>query len=73
MSESSLPALGRLLPVAPREVWPHEGQDFTPWLLNNVDVLGDLLGMDLALDVAKHPIGGFTLDLMGRDETTGRW
>jgi len=27
--------------------------------------------MDLALAVAAHPIGGFSLDLMGRDETTG--
>ncbi|WP_206665874.1 DUF4268 domain-containing protein [Pedococcus bigeumensis] len=27
--------------------------------------------MDLALDVAEHPVGGFSLDLMGRDEATG--
>lgn len=71
MSDISLPTLGRLTPVPPREVWPHEAHDFTPWLLGNVDVLSDLLGMDLALDVAEHPVGGFSLDLMGRDETTG--
>lgn len=71
MSESSLPTLGRLTPVPPREVWPHEAHSFTPWLLKNVDVLGDLLGMDLALEVAEHPVGGFSLDLMGREETTG--
>jgi hypothetical protein len=52
-------------------VWPHEAHNFTPWLLNNVDVLSDLLGMDLALDVAEHLVGGFSLELMGRDETTG--
>jgi hypothetical protein len=45
--------------------------NFTPWMLNNVDVLSDLLGMDLSLEVAEHPVGGFSLDLMGRDETTG--
>lgn len=71
MSEGSLPVLGRLRPVHPREVWPHEAHSFTPWLLNNVDVLSDLLGMELALEVAEHPVGGFSLDLMGRDETTG--
>lgn len=71
MTDTSIAALGRLTPVAPRDVWPHEAQHFTPWLLNNVDVLSDLLGMDLALDVAEHPVGGFSLDLMGRDETTG--
>lgn len=43
-----VPSLGRLTPVPPREVWPHEAHSFTPWLLNNVDVLADLLGMDLA-------------------------
>jgi hypothetical protein len=27
--------------------------------------------MDLALEVAEHPVGGFSLDLMGRDQATG--
>jgi len=71
MTDGSIPSLGRLTRVAPRDVWPHEAHSFTPWLLNNVDVLSDLLGMDLVLDVAEHPVGGFSLDLMGRDETTG--
>lgn len=61
------PDLGRLTAVPARDVWPHEAHDFTPWLLQNVDVLADLLGMDLALDVAEHPVGGFSLDLMGRN------
>ncbi|UUW87500.1 DUF4268 domain-containing protein [Pimelobacter simplex] len=58
--------------VPAREVWPHEAHDFTPWLLGNVDVLSDLLGMDLVLEVAEHPVGGFSLDLLGRDEASGR-
>jgi hypothetical protein len=61
------PNLGRLTTVQPRDVWVHEALNFKPWLLENVDVLGDLLGMDLALDVAEHPVGGFSLDLLGRD------
>ncbi len=63
--------LGRLVPVKAREVWPHEALDFTPWLLGNVDVLADLLGMDLVLEAAEHPVGDFSLDLIGRDESTG--
>lgn len=66
-----LPVLGRLSSVPPRDVWPHEAHSFTPWLLSNVDVLSDLLGMELALEVAEHPVGNFSLDLMGRDLTTG--
>lgn len=64
-------SLGRLAVVPAREVWPHEALDFTPWLLRNVDVLSDLLGMDLVLEAAEHPVGGFSLDLIGRDEATG--
>ena len=71
MSDGPMPVLGRLTRLSPRDVWPHEAHSFTPWLLNNADVLSDLLGMDLALEVAEHPVGGFSLDLMGRDETTG--
>lgn len=64
------PVLGRLSVVPPRDVWPHEAHDFTPWLLSNVDVLSDLLGMDLVLEAAEHPVGGFSLDLIGKDQTT---
>lgn len=64
-------SVGRMRPVLPREVWPHEALDFTPWLLDNVDVLSDLLGMDLVLEVAEHPVGGFSLDLLGHDASTG--
>jgi len=49
--------LGRLVAVEPRAVWPHEAHDFTPWLLDNADRLGEALGMDLALHQAEHPVG----------------
>ena len=71
MASGNLPVLGRLAPVHPREIWPHEAADFTPWLLENVDVLGDLLGMELVLEAAEHAVGNFSLDLIGRDEATG--
>jgi hypothetical protein len=61
--------LGRLTTVPPREVWTHEALNFTPWVLQNVDVLSDLLGMDLVLDVAEHPVGDFSLDILGRDQS----
>lgn len=53
--------------MEPRQVWLHEAHSFTPWLLANVDVLSDLLGMDLELSAAEHPVGDFALDLLGRD------
>ncbi len=63
--------LGRLTHIDPRQVWAHEARDFTPWLLANADVLGQALGMDLALENAEHPVGGFSLDLIGVDEASG--
>lgn len=61
--------LGRLERLDPRTVWAHEAYDMTPWLLSNADVLGDVLGIDLELSSAEHPVGAFSLDLIGRDLT----
>ncbi|MEV4536234.1 DUF4268 domain-containing protein [Asanoa sp. NPDC049518] len=63
--------LGRLETVDPRTVWKHEAHDFTRWLLKNADVLGEALGMDLELTEAEHKVGGFALDLIGTDLSTG--
>ena len=43
--------LGAIERVDLREVWPHEAQDFTPWLADNLDKLGEALGLDLELTV----------------------
>ncbi|PRX50859.1 uncharacterized protein DUF4268 [Prauserella shujinwangii] len=53
-----------------RQLWPHEALDFTPWLLDNADALGEALGMELDITMAEHPVGGFSLDLVGRDLST---
>lgn len=63
--------LGRLEPVNPREVWPSEAHDFTPWLLANAPALSEAVGMDLRLEAAEYPVGGFSLDLIGVDTATG--
>jgi hypothetical protein len=61
--------LGRLEPLDPRQVWPNEAHDFTPWLLDNVDTLAEALGLDIELTAAEQPVGEFALDLVGRDLT----
>jgi Domain of unknown function (DUF4268) len=72
-SASSEPqvSLGRLEQVDPRSVWRHEALNFTPWLLENADRLGEALGVELELTRAEHPVGGYSLDLIGRDMTNG--
>lgn len=44
------------------------GSRLHPWLLANPQRLGEALGIDLELSAAEHPVGGFLLDLVGRDE-----
>lgn len=63
--------LGRLETIPPRDIWPHEAHHFTQWLLQNADVLSEVLGMDLELTAAEHPVGGFSLDLIGKDLANG--
>lgn len=64
--------IGRIEWLDIREVWKNEAADFTPWLLANVDVLRDALGgLDLELEKAEHPVGAFSLDLIGTDLTNG--
>lgn len=56
--------LGRLRRVAqPREVWPTEANDFTPWLAANLDVLAEELGVALTLVSTEVPVGEFRLDI----------
>ena len=61
--------LGKIEQVDPRLVWAHEAHDFTPWLLGNADRLSEALGIDLELEAAEHAVGGYSLDLVGRDIT----
>lgn len=61
--------LGRLESVDPRFVWANEAHDFTPWLLANGDRLADALGIELELTAREHGVGGYSLDLLGRDLT----
>jgi hypothetical protein len=65
----TLQVVGRLEEMDPRDVWADEARDFTPWLLENAQFLGDALGIDIQLDAREHPVGSFSLDLFGRDET----
>lgn len=63
--------LGKIKQVDLREVWPNEATSFTPWLEDNPEELGEILGLDLEL-VREKAIGKFSLDLYGTDVSTGR-
>ncbi len=52
-----------------REKWPHEALDFTPWLGNNLDLLGKALGLKLGLIQTEAPVGGppYSCDILARE------
>lgn len=62
-----MPDFGMLETVDLHEGWPKEAADFTPWLENHIEALGDVLGMDLDVIEREARVGGFSLDLLARD------
>jgi Domain of unknown function (DUF4268) len=63
--------LGRLEPVDPRSIWPHEALNFTPWLAQNADRLAEALGIELEFEGTERAVGGYSLDVIGKDQTNG--
>ena len=61
------PELGRVEPVDVRGVWPHESDDFTPWLAKNLDLLGEALHMKLKLVQPEAPVGPYYLDIQAKE------
>jgi hypothetical protein len=64
--------LGRIERLDPRHHWKNEAQDFTPWLRENIDVLGEALGLEIdsAVD-SEVPVGSFSADILGTDLGSG--
>lgn len=65
--------LGTLSPVNVRDVWPGgEAGEFTPWLAENADLLGEALGLDLVHERTEAEVGRYSADLLFREESTNR-
>ena len=64
--------LGTIQNVALKELWPGEATHFTPWLVQNLGVLGKKLGMDLDLESTEASAGDFSADIVARDLSTNK-
>jgi len=64
-------SLAKLTRLDPRTVWKSEARDFTPWLAENIALLGEVLGMDLEVVTTERSVGEFAADVLARDLSTG--
>lgn len=62
--------LGTLSPVDVRAVWKSEPSDFTPWLAENADLLGEALGLELVDPRKEQGVGRYSADLVLREVST---
>lgn len=67
--------LGRLQRVSLRDIWESEPGDFTPWLAGgeNLDLLGETIGIDLELEATEKNVGPFRADILCKDTASGAW
>ena len=59
--------IGRIQRVPVRDLWQHEEHGFTVWLEQNVDVLGEALGLQLSVIERERKVGPFRADLVAED------
>lgn len=50
-----------------RTIWKHEEKNFTPWLAQNISLLGEAIGLDLEVVSTEHSVGAFSLDILAKD------
>lgn len=63
---------GKLQNVPLKDMWAGEATHFTPWLAQNLVLLGEKLGMDLELDTIEADAGDFSADIIAKDLSTNR-
>jgi hypothetical protein len=67
--------LSTLERVELRHAWERESEDFTPWLAQaeNIEMLGEELGLDLEVEAQEKNVGLFRADILCKDTATGNW
>jgi len=59
--------VGKIERVPLRSVWSKEAKDFTTWLFDNMEVLGEELDMQLSPVDKEKDVGSFSADIVAED------
>ena len=62
--------LVKLEKISPRKQWNNEQYDFTPWLAENLQQLGDAININLELTSTEVPVGPFFADIVAKEVET---
>lgn len=60
--------IGKMERVDLREVWKNESRDFTSWLFDNIDILGDELNVSITPIEKEKRVGSFSADILAESE-----
>lgn len=64
--------LGRIKRLKVRDVFDREDSDFTPWLNDNLDLLGKTLNLDIIDGIVEEKAGRFSCDILAKDSNSNR-
>ena len=64
--------LMRIEKVELRGIWPLEDEDFTPWLAENLALLGEELGLALESPTTEVEVGQYRLDILAEEAEGGK-
>ncbi|KAA0006964.1 MAG: hypothetical protein FE045_01495 [Thermoplasmata archaeon] len=64
--------LGRIKQINLKEVFEKEDKDFTPWLNENLNILGEKLNLDIIDSNIEENVGSFSCDIIARDSDSNK-
>ncbi len=64
--------LGRIKKVELRSVFEKEDKNFTPWLNNHLDILGEKLGLNITDSNTEEDVGDFNCDIRAKDSDSNK-
>ena len=65
--------LGELKKVPLRKIWKNEAYDFTPWLAENLEIIGEATGLDLEFEAKEVSVGPFSADILAKDSGSDKY